>query len=328
MAKGLIEFTPKGMYVPMADVYIDPSAAVEKAFLTHAHSDHARPGSSVYFAHQQSVPILKHRLGNPQISSYQYGETFLVNGVKFSFHPSGHVPGSAQIRLEYNGEIWVAGGDYKVENDGLSIPFEPVKCHTFITESTFGLPIYQWQKQEIVFNQINDWWKANQEKKMASVIFAYSLGKAQRILQNVNHEIGEVYVHGSIANMNEACEAAGFKLKPWKILNSGVGKESTKTALIIAPPSAAGTNWLNKFEPYSDAVASGWMAVRGSRRRLSADKGFVLSDHADWDGLNYAVEASGAKKIIVSHGFTAAYARWLNEQGYEAIEEGLSFSEE
>ena len=323
MEKGLIQFTPKGMYVPLADVYIDPAAAVDKAFLTHAHSDHARPGSALYFAHAQSVPILKHRLGNPPINAYSYGESMLVNGVKFSFHPSGHVPGSAQIRVEYKGEVWVAAGDYKIENDGLSIPFEPLKCHTFITESTFGLPIYQWQKQELIFNEINEWWKANQERKMASVIFAYSLGKAQRILQNVNHEIGEIYVHGSIANMNEACEQAGFKLKPWKILNSGVGKDLTRTALIIAPPSAAGTPWLNKLEPYSDAVASGWMAVRGSRRRLSTDRGFVLSDHADWDGLNWAVKESKAQNIIVSHGFTQAFARHLQENGLNALEEEL-----
>ncbi|MFY8020055.1 MAG: ligase-associated DNA damage response exonuclease [Bacteroidia bacterium] len=328
MAKGLIEFTPKGMYVPQADVYIDPCTAVDKAFLTHAHSDHARPGSSVYFAHAQSVPILKHRLGNPPMQAYQYGEKLMVNGVQFSFHPSGHVPGSAQIRVEYKGEVWVAAGDYKLENDGLSIPFEPVPCHTFITESTFGLPIYQWKNQALVFNEIDEWWKSNQERNICSVVFAYSLGKAQRILQNVNHDIGEILVHGSIANMNEACEKAGFKLKPWKLLNAEISKEQIRKALVIAPPAAGGTTWLNKLEPYSDAVASGWMAVRGSRRRLSADRGFVLSDHADWDGLNEAVKQSGAEKIIVSHGFTAAYARWLNECGYQAIEEGLQFAEE
>lgn len=320
MQNGLIQFTCKGLYVPIADVYIDPSAKVEKAFLTHAHSDHARPGSAQYFAHQQSLPILKHRLGNPEMLGFKYGESVMVNGVKFSFHPSGHVPGSAQIRVEYKGEIWVASGDYKIEDDGLSIPFEPVKCHTFITESTFGLPLYNWKPQADVFDEINAWWKSNQENNITSLIYAYSLGKAQRILQNVNHEIGEVLVHGTIANMNDACTLAGFKLKPWKQLNADISNAQARKSLIIAPPGIAGSPWFKKLEPFSDAVASGWNAVKG-KRKINADKGFVLSDHADWDGLNFAVKESGAKNIIVTHGFTSAFARHLNEQGYEAIEE-------
>ncbi|GAB1447535.1 MAG: ligase-associated DNA damage response exonuclease [Bacteroidetes bacterium] len=314
----LIQFRPEGMYVPPADVYIDPYKPVKKALITHAHSDHARWGMEEYIAEKSGLPLLKHRLGDVKLSGFGYGDEFEIKGVKFSFHPSGHVPGSAQLRVEHQGEVWVAAGDYKVVADGLSKPFEPVKCDVFITESTFGLPVYRWRPQEEIMQEINSWWKENQERGLCSVMFAYSLGKAQRILQGVDHSIGKVWVHGAVANMNQACEAGGYALKPWSPIPDQPEPKQFRRDLIIAPPSAAGTSWLKKFEPYSDAQASGWMAVRGTRRRLSADRGFVLSDHADWPGLLQAIEQTEAKKILVSHGFTDVFSRYLNENGWDA----------
>jgi putative mRNA 3-end processing factor len=314
----LLNFTDKGMYVPAADVYIDPWRAVNRALITHGHSDHARSGSSAYLTHQHSIPILKKRLGNLNYQGVEYGETIDINGVKFSFHPAGHVLGSSQIRIEHKGEVWVASGDYKLQNDGVCAPFEPVKCNTFITESTFGLPVYNWMPQQEVFNEINEWWAKNAEQGRCSIIYAYSLGKAQRILQHVNQQIGPVFVHGAVAGMNEAYADAGIALNPYTKVSADIDKSLYRKALIIAPSSADASPWMKKFEPYSTAFASGWMAVRGNRRRLAADRGFVLSDHADWAELNAAVKATEATQVLVTHGFTDTFARWLCENGYDA----------
>lgn len=314
----LLNFTDKGMYVPAADVYIDPWRAVNRALITHGHSDHARSGSSAYLTHQHSIPILKKRLGNLNYQGVEYGETIDINGVKFSFHPAGHVLGSSQIRIEHKGEVWVASGDYKLQNDGVCAPFEPVKCNTFITESTFGLPVYNWMPQQEVFNEINEWWAKNAEQGRCSIIYAYSLGKAQRILQHVNQQIGPVFVHGAVAGMNEAYADAGIALNPYTKVSADIDKSHYRKALIIAPSSADASPWMKKFEPYSTAFASGWMAVRGNRRRLAADRGFVLSDHADWAELNAAVKATEATQVLVTHGFTDTFARWLCENGYDA----------
>jgi putative mRNA 3-end processing factor len=324
----LIEFTNKGMFVPIANVYIDPWTAVPKALITHAHSDHARVGSGSYLSHYQSIPILQKRLGNQDFMGINYKETIQINGVNFTFYPAGHVLGSAQIKVEYKGEVWVASGDYKLENDGVSAPFESVKCHTFITESTFGLPVYKWQSQLEIFTEINDWWQQNITDGKCSVILAYSLGKAQRILQNVNIELGPVFVHGAVDEMNKAHSDANVQLNNTTRITPELNKTSFKNALIIAPPAVEGSAWLKKMEPYSLAVASGWMGLRGVRKRMNADLGFVLSDHADWDGLNLAVKNSGAENILVTHGFTAIFSKWLTEEGYNANEVNTKFSGE
>ncbi len=324
----LIHFTDKGMYVPLADVYIDPWKPVARAIITHAHSDHARWGMGAYLCHHQTIPVLKKRLGDNNYQVFRYGEEITINGVKFNFYPAGHVLGSAQIRVEYGGDVWVASGDYKLQHDGISAPFEAVKCNTFITESTFGLPVYNWKPQAEVINEINAWWKLNQEKGKCSVIFAYSLGKAQRIIHNVDHALGDIFVHGSVENMNTAYSEAGIALKPCRKVSAGFGKEAYRNALIVAPPSADGSEWMRKFEPYSTALASGWMALRGARRRGAVDRGFVLSDHADWGELNTAVKATGATRVIVTHGYTSVFSQWLREQGLEAFDVETQFSGE
>ena len=324
----LLEFTNKGIYCAQADVYIDPWKKVKRALITHGHADHSRWGHSHYLCTKSARPVIRHRLGPINIETVDYGEMRTINGVKFSFHPAGHILGSAQIRAEYKGEVWVASGDYKIEDDGLAEAFEPVKCHGFITESTFGLPIYKWQPQEEVFEEINQWWRENREQGKVSIISAYSLGKAQRIIQNVDPEIGPIFTHGAVENINEVIRKQGVSLVETARVHSKIKKEEYRGGLVIAPPSATGGNWLRKFQPHSVAIASGWMNLRGTRRRRNADRGFVLSDHADWEGLNQAIKDTGCEKVVVTHGYTEVFAKWLREQGYEAYAEKTQFETE
>ncbi len=314
----LLEFRKEGLYVPQADVYIDPWRRVSRALITHGHSDHARWGHARYITTHPSKPILKYRLGDINVHGVSFGESFQVRGVTFSFHPAGHIVGSAQVRIEYRGEVCVVSGDYKIEDDGLSGAFEPIKCHTFVTESTFGLPIYSWIPQADVFAQINAWWKGNRDQGVASILTGYTLGKAQRLLSGLDTDIGPIYTHGAIENMNQVIRAAGIKLPDTTHLTDEVDRKSLETAMVIAPPSATGSPWMKRFKKVSVASASGWMQLRGARRRRGADRGFVLSDHADWDGLNQAIRETGAEKIYVTHGYTEVFRRWLIDQGYDA----------
>lgn len=327
MRKPLLEFTPKGLYCSKGKFYIDPWKPVDQALITHAHSDHAYWGHNSYLAHHFSIPILRHRLGRPDAQFYgiEYNESIMINGVKVSFHPAGHIIGSAQIRVEDDKQVWVASGDYKLENDGISDPFEPVKCDVFITESTFGLPCFQWEPQSVVFDDINAWWKSNYNQGLTSILLGYALGKAQRLLKGVDSSIGPIFGHGSIWNLTEIIRDFCPKLPkmdqiiPLK-LKKTIPQPDTLGALILAPPSAINSPWMNRFHPYRVGYASGWMTLRGMRKRIGADRGFILSDHADWNGLQQAIKETEAKKIIVNHGFVPEFARWLHEQGIESEE--------
>lgn len=272
-----------------------------------------------YLAHKQSGEVMKLRLGaDIALQTIEYGEPISIHGVRVSFHPAGHIPGSAQIRLEYKGRVEVVSGDYKVENDGLSTPFESVKCHGLVSECTFGLPIYQWEDQKSVFNQINTWWNENASNGICSILFAYSLGKAQRISVHLDPSIGPVWLHTAVWNTNQALKLNGVALPDFDKVADSVDKLSFRNALIIAPPSAIGTPWLKKFMPFRTAICSGWMNIRGSRRRRAVDTGFVLSDHADWPGLNAAIAASEAEQVWLTHGFTDSFSRYLLEKGVNA----------
>lgn len=254
------------------------------------------------------------RLGSDiSLETMEYGEVLDVNGVKISLHPAGHIPGSAQVRLEYNGKIVVISGDYKVENDGLSDAFEPVKCHEFVSECTFGMPVYKWEPQASVFASINAWWKQNAEQGRNSVIFGYSLGKSQRIINNLDTSIGEIFAHGAIWNTNQALISNGVIINDVPKVTAEIPKSRFKGALIIAPPSAMGSAWMKKFAPFRTAVCSGWMNIRGARKRSAVDIGFVLSDHADWEGLIKAIKATEAEKVYLTHGSTAVFGRYLEE---------------
>lgn len=314
----LLSFTDRGIYCAQADVYIDPWKPVNRALITHGHSDHSRWGHKKYVATHGSIPIIKYRLGEIKISGVNYGELFSVNGVKISFHPAGHILGSAQIRLEYKGEIWVVSGDYKLVDDGVCTPFEPVKCTHFITESTFGLPVFQWKPQESVFKEINDWWNRNKEEEKVSILSTYALGKAQRVINHLDQSIGKIFTHGAIENTNKVLREAGEKISKTHRVISNHHYQDIKGHIVIATPSGIGSSWVKKFKHFSVGIASGWMAMRGTRRRRAADMGFVLSDHADWNELNQAVAATGAENIYVTHGYTDVFTKWLTEQGYNA----------
>jgi len=313
----------------MAGVYLDPWKPVDKAIISHGHSDHAYIGHKHYLCTKEAMPVIKHRLFlQDNIQTLEYGETLAINGVQFSFHPAGHIPGSAQIRVEYQGEVWVFSGDYKLQNDAISTPFEPVKCNVFITESTFGLPIYKWKAQEDVFGEINQWWLKNKEEGRASLIAGYTLGKSQRILKHVDPSIGKIFTHGAVDSINQVMRQQGIELPEAPRVTDDIAKEDLRGALIICPPSAVGSPWVRRFLPYSLGVASGWMKLRGTRRRRGADRGFVLSDHADWDDLNMTVRETGAQKVLVTHGYTEIFAQWLNTQGIEAQEVKTRFEGE
>jgi putative mRNA 3-end processing factor len=283
-----------------------------------------------YLAHHHSAEVMKLRLGAEiSLQTVAYQEPLDINGVKISLHPAGHIPGSAQVRLEYKGKVAVVSGDYKTENDGLSAPFESIKCHEFVSECTFGLPIYKWESQVEIFQQINSWWKSNAAEGRNTVLFAYSLGKAQRILQNLDRNIGSVYAHGAVWNTNQALIANGIELWDVPKVTAELPKSTFKGSLIIAPPSAMGTPWMRRFSPFRTGICSGWMAVRGTRRRRSADRGFVLSDHADWEGLVSAITATEAEKVYLTHGNTASFGRFLQEEkGIDAVELKTLFGEE
>ncbi|WP_020569326.1 ligase-associated DNA damage response exonuclease [Neolewinella persica] len=314
----LLQFTPKGIWCPPADVYIDPWRPVKKAMITHGHADHSRYGHRSYLASTTAGPAIKYRLGDINLQTINFGEKINVNGVQFSFHPAGHILGSAQIRVEHKGEVWVASGDYKLEDDGLAEAFEPVKCHTFITESTFGLPVYDWQPQEAVFADINDWWRKNAAEGKVSFITGYSLGKAQRILQGLDSSIGKIYTHGAVENINEVMRLQGIPLPDTIRVTGDISSKDYPTNLVLAPPSALNSAWMKKFKPISIAIASGWMTLRGARRRKAVERGFVLSDHVDWKDLNKAIEATEASRVIVTHGYTSIYTKYLLELGLDA----------
>jgi putative mRNA 3-end processing factor len=314
----LLTFTPEGIYCEAGGFHIDPWRPVPRALITHGHADHSRPGMGAYLATEAAAPVMRHRLGGVAVGTVKYGETISHNGVQVSFHPAGHVPGSAQIRVEQKGEVWVCSGDYKTVDDGLSEPFEPVACHAFITESTFGLPVFKWTPQNILAHQINKWWANNAANGVFSLLSCYALGKAQRLLRAVDPNIGPILTHGAIENTNAILRGQGISLPDTTLVTPDFDVKSHAGALVLATPSALNSTWARRFKPASSAFASGWMALRGVRRRRAADRGFIMSDHADWDGLNNAISQTGAERVFVTHGYTSVFRKWLDEQGYDA----------
>lgn len=317
----LISLTARGLYCKQGDFYIDPWRPVDRAILTHAHSDHAYRGSKHYLVATPGEHLARIRLDpDATIETLDHGKPVDNNGVRVSFHPAGHILGSAQVRIEYKGEVWVVSGDYKLTPDPTCEPFEPVRCHKFITEATFGLPIYRWPPPEQVLGEISDWWRRNQQRGKASVLFAYSLGKAQRVLGGIDRSIGTIYTHGAVERLTQAYRDANIDLAPTVYAGTVTNKKEFIGSLVIGPPSAQASPWLRKFGAASTGFASGWMMVRGARRQRAVDRGFVLSDHADWPELNTAIKATGAETVYVTHGFAPEVVRWLNENGMNAIE--------
>jgi putative mRNA 3-end processing factor len=315
----LLALTDRGLYCEAGDFYVDPWEPVDRAIVTHAHGDHATWGSRAYLTSSPGVGVLRARLEpGAQIRGVPYTERVALNGVTVSLHPAGHILGSSQVRMEYRGEVWVVSGDYKTNPDPTCTPFEPVRCHTFVTESTFGLPIYRWPAQAEVLGQINDWWRANARAGKTSLLFGYTLGKAQRLLAGLDPSIGPILTHGAVERMTAAYRAAGVLLPPTRYAGTAERKADSSGGIVIAPPYSSASPWIRRFAPYSTGFASGWMLVRGARRRRSLDRGFALSDHVDWPSLLAAVDATEARQVWVTHGYTGPVVRWLQDKGVDA----------
>lgn len=328
MTTPLIQETPSGLYCEAGDFHIDPCRRVQRAVITHAHADHARPGSRKYLAAKEGRRVLRSRLGpSAEIEAILYGETKSINGVSVSFHPAGHILGSAQVRVEYRGEVWVVSGDYKTEPDATCAAFEPVRCHTFVTESTFGLPEYHWPNQRDIFVDINRWWIQCRNEGKVAVLLAYALGKAQRVIAGVDSAIGPIYCHPSVQVMNDEYRASGIDLPKTWLPSQAPARKGWGGVLIVAPPSLEHSVWLARFGRSSIALASGWMLTRQTRKSQSVETGFPLSDHADWPGLMLAIEETHAEQILVMHGQTEAMAKWLNDNGRKARAVVTEFTE-
>lgn len=315
---GLLEMRPEGLYCPEAGFYIDPWQPVERALITHAHGDHARLGSQSYLCAQPGEGILRVRLGEAaSIQSVPYGQAVSFGPVSVTFYPAGHILGSAQVKIARNGYSWVVSGDYKIAQDPTCTAFEPVRCNGFVTEATFALPIYRWSPSPDIFGQINAWWQENRNQHRASLLYAYGLGKSQRLLAGIDASIGPVYTHGSVEKFNQAYRSAGILL-PKTTYALEATERDFGGSLVIAPPGMHASTWARRFGVSSTALASGWMQVRGHRRRRAVDRGFVLSDHADWPGLLQTIKETGAETVWVTHGYVDPLVRWLREQGVAA----------
>jgi putative mRNA 3-end processing factor len=314
----MIKETPQGLYCEAGDFYVDPWQPVPRALITHAHSDHARPGSAAYLCSPDCAPLLRRRLPEASIETQPWGSPTGIGDVRVSFHPAGHIRGSAQIRLAHRGEVWVVSGDYKRAADPTCLPFEPVRCDTFITEATFGLPIYTWDPTPTVVSEIVEWWRDNRAQDRSSVLFCYTLGKAQRILAELLNLTEEpIRLHGAMAALTDAYREAGVALAPSQRIAENERGKALAGSLVLAPLSARGTPWMRRLPAPSHAFASGLMRIRGVRRQRAFDRGFVLSDHADWGALQATIAETGASRVLVTHGWSDALARYLAERGLE-----------
>ena len=314
----VLDFTEHGIRCEAGGFFIDPWRPVDRALITHAHADHARPGHGRYLCTEGTAPVLRHRLGDVAVETVRYGEELRIGDARVSFHPAGHVPGSAQIRVEVAGEVWVVSGDYKTVPDGLSEPFEPLRAHVFVSECTFGLPVFRWAPQAEVACEINRWWAGCAAEGRTAMLGAYALGKAQRLLAMLDPAIGPVLTHGAVEGVTAVLRESGLALPETVPVTPDLDPKDVPGALVLAPPSALGSAWARRFGPVSTGMASGWMRLRGVRRRRGMDRGFVLSDHADWEGLLWAIRGTGAETVYVTHGYTEIFARWLSAEGLDA----------
>ena len=314
----LIEPTERGLYCRAGDFYIDPWRPVDRAVVTHAHSDHARPNCGAYLTAEDGLVLIRLRTNSDAVEALAYKEPRSIRGVRVSFHPAGHILGSAQVRVEHRGEVWVVTGDYKTDPDPTCRPFEPIACHTLVTESTFALPIYRWADSHTVFDAINEWWRRNAADGRPTMLFGYALGKAQRLVAGLDPSIGPIFVHGSVARLNDAYRAQDVSLPPTPVATTA-NRSDWKGAMIVAPQHANGSVWMRRFGNVATGFASGWMTIRGRRRQASVDRGFVLSDHVDWPALLDVISTTGARRVIATHGYNEVLARYLREQGLEAV---------
>lgn len=316
----LIVPRPEGLYCPAGDFYIDPWRPVPCAVITHGHADHARSGSALYHALAESEPLLRLRLGQESpLETHAAGVAFALGEAKVSLHPAGHILGSAQVRIEVDGEVWVVSGDYKREPDPSCAAFEVVPCDTFISEATFALPCYQWPGPERVVRELLDYWDDCVRARIPLLLHCYALGKAQRLLAELALRVDRpVYLHGAMVGLVEAYRSAGVRMLPTAPVSDSARGRDFAGELILAPPSAQGSPWMKRFQQAASVFASGWMRVRGHRRRRGYDRGLVLSDHADWPALLQSIRQSGARRVLATHGASEALVAYLCEQGLDA----------
>ena len=318
MDSEILSLHAEGLFCSAGGFYIDPRGSVDKALITHAHSDHARVGHKNYLCSDSCKPLLKIRIGkDSKVESVPFGTKCKIGDAYVSFHPAGHILGSSQIRIEVNGRVWVVSGDYKPQPDQTCEAFELVKCDGFISECTFGLPVYKWRAEEVIHSEINEWWKINKENGVPSLLFAYSLGKAQRVLAGLDRSVGTIYAHSAVRSFLETYRSAGINIPAVKRIEK---EKQFAGTIIIAPPAVEDSSWTKNFRGAKRGFASGWMAIRGPKRRKNVDRGFVLSDHADWDGLVDVIKGTGAEIVKVTHGNGDAISRFLSEKGMNVSE--------
>ncbi len=330
MTADVIVATADGLYCPAGDFHIDPWRPVARAIITHAHGDHARPGSGAYWAAQAGASLLAIRLGaQSPITPLGYAETAEFAHARVSLHPAGHVLGSAQVRIETGGRVCVVSGDFKRDPDPTCAAFTPLRCDTFVTEATFALPVYRWPDPSAVARDLRDWWLRNRERGETSIVCCYALGKAQRILAELARFTDEtVYVHGAIESLTDAYRAAGVRMLPTARVADQPPKHDFRGALVLAPPAASRSAWMKRFRPAQVAFASGWMRIRGNRRRLGYDRGFALSDHADWPALIDTIAQTGATRVLATHGYTDGLVQHLRARGVDAAALATPFGDE
>ena len=314
----LVTVNANGLYCPPGDFHIDPWQAVPAAVITHAHADHLRHGSARYILARPGEGIARVRLGGDrEITALDYGQQLQLGATRISLHPAGHILGSSQVRIEHEGRVWLVSGDFKRQADPTCAAYEPLSCDVFVSEATFALPVYRWPATGQVAEEIARWWRSNRDRGMASVLCCYALGKAQRVLAELRAFMDQtVFVHGSVDSMVGVYRRAGVSMLPTQAVGSE--RRDYRGELILAPPAAAGTPWMRRFGEHATGFCSGWMRVRGERRRRGYDRGFVISDHADWEALTATCLATGARQVLLTHGYSDALARYLREQGLEA----------
>ena len=314
----MIVETPRGLFCESGDFYIDPWQPVDRALITHAHADHASAGSMNYLCAAPGAHVLRRRLPDARVESIEYGVPLTIGGVRVSFHPAGHILGSAQIRLERAGEVWVVSGDYKRAPDPTCAPFEVIRCDTFITEATFALPIYTWDSPDVIVADIVEWWHAARAEGRSCVLFCYVLGKAQRLLALLRPFADRpLRLHGALVSMTDAYRESGIALADSERITEDMRGKALAGSLVLAPLSARGTVWMRRLPHPSTGFASGLMRVRGVRRQRGFDRGFVLSDHADWPALRQTIRETGASRLLVTHGWSDALARYFADAGLE-----------
>jgi putative mRNA 3-end processing factor len=317
----MIVESAQGLFCPQGAFHLDPVGPVERAVVTHAHGDHARPGNAAYLCTPETAALIRRRVGEAaRLEIIEYGVSRRIGEVTVSLHPAGHMLGSAQVRIEGAQGVWVFSGDYKRDPDPTCAPLEPLRCDTFVTEASYALPLFRWDDPGAVAAEVLAWWQGNTRK--ASLLFCYALGKAQRLLGELARLTDRpVYAHGAVESFAEIYRACGVNLLATRVLGE---EKSFAGELILAPITARGSPWMKRFRSLEAGFASGLLRIRGTRRRRGFDRGFVISDHADWPGLLATIRETGAARVLATHGHREALVRWLRESGVDAAPIGVA----